>query len=83
MTNFALYAAGNWMDGEAPKLRTKIFVVSYDSKNIAYSVDITDYDDFMFWVACTFESSDKPFDCDWEPQEYFDMIGLKVSEYNA
>jgi hypothetical protein len=65
MTDFALNHEGKWRDGEAPKISGATYVVSYDQTNQAYHIDKSDYDDFVEWVADTWQT-------DYEPRGFWD-----------
>ena len=47
------------------KISGATYVVSYDQTNRAYHIDKSDYDDFVEWVAVTWET-------DYEPRGFWD-----------
>lgn len=80
MTDFALNHEGQWRDGEMPKITAATYIVNYDQKNTAYHIQKSDYEDFIEWVAVTWETDYKPREDDEEASEYLDRIGASVRE---
>ena len=80
MTDFALNHEGKWRDGEASKISGATYVVSYDQTNQAYHIDKSDYDDFVEWVAVTWETDYNPRDEDEEAEDYLERIDCSIRE---
>ena len=81
MTDFGYRHKGSWRDGEAKKFGPKTYCVSYDQKNDIYVVDQDEYDEFMEWVAVTWERSDQFMNENESAVDYLDRIGVTVSEW--
>ena len=80
MTNFALNHEGKWRDGEASKISGATYVVSYDQSNQAYHIDKSDYDDFVEWVAETWQIDTNPREEDEEAEDYLERIDCSIRE---
>jgi len=78
MTDFALNHEGKWRDGEAPKISGATYVVSYDQTNQAYHIDKSDYDDFVEWVADTWQTDYEPREEDEEAEDYLERRCINV-----
>lgn len=80
MTDFGLYHEGTWRDGEAAKISGATYVVNFDQRNRAYHIGRDQYDDFVEWVAQTWETDIRPREDDEDAADYLDRIGCSIRE---
>ena len=60
MTDFSAYCVGHWRDGESPRIATETFIVHYDQRNHAYTIQHKDYDSFIEWIAAVWAGDNWP-----------------------
>lgn len=78
--DFAMNFCGGWRDGCHPSWKPDQIgnvTVNYDQYNHSYDID-DDWDDFIEWVAVTWQSDNEPLSDGEDAQSYLDRRGIRI-----
>lgn len=64
-TDFTAYFVAKWKDGQFPKCKDGNTIVQYDQTSHAYDIASDDMEEFIEWVADTWQT-------DYEPRGFWD-----------
>ncbi len=78
MTDFSVFFASRWRDGEAPKAKPGQIVINHDQKSLAYDLGAADLPAFTEWAAITWETDQEPRGEDETAEAYLGRIGATV-----
>ena len=77
-TDFTAYFVAKWKDGQFPKCKDGNTIVQYDQTSHAYDIASDDMEEFIEWVADTWQTDYEPREEDEEAEDYLERRCINV-----